>query len=345
MLIMFSARPFLRSLAYRSALVPLALIGLWSCMPAQGKTLVVGTDQELKLPSAAASVARAGDTIVIEAGEYFDCAVWRADHLTIEGKGGGAVITDKTCEGKGLFITRGNDITIRNLTFTRARVPDGNGAGIRAEGVNLRIEHSRFINNENGILANPSPTSTITILDSEFTRNGKCEPNCAHGIYINEVALLHVEGSKFMETKTGHHIKSRALRTELIGNEIVDGEAGTSSYLVDIPNGGSLVMTDNVMEKGPHSSNPGIAIMIGAEGNSARTGELRFSGNTLTNHTDVATVFVKNWTSADVVLDRNTLNGPITPVSQDGYLLHRVRGWLGETIAISKRLIKIALFR
>jgi hypothetical protein len=45
------------------------------------------------------------------------------------------------------------------------------------------------------------------------------------------------------------------------------------------------------------------------------------------------------------VLDRNTLNGPITPVSQDGYLLHRVRGWLGETIAISKRLIKIALFR
>jgi len=157
--------------------------------------------------------------------------------------------------------------------------------------------------------------------------------------------LLRIERSKFTDTKAGHHIESRALRTELIGNEIVDGEAGTSSYLVDIPNGGSLVMTDNVMEKGPHSSNPGIAIMIGAEGNSAPAGELLFSGNTLTNHTDVATVFVKNWTSADVVLDRNTFNGPITPVSQDGYLLHRVRGWLGKTIAISKRLIKIALFR
>jgi hypothetical protein len=318
MLIMFSARPFLRSLAYRSALVPLALIGLWSCMPAQGKTLVVGTDQELKLPSAAASVARAGDTIVIEAGEYFDCAVWRADHLTIEGKGGGAVITDKTCEGKGLFITRGNDITIRNLTFTRARVPDGNGAGIRAEGVNLRIEHSRFINNENGILANPSPTSTITILDSEFTRNGKCDRSCAHGIYVGEIALLRIERSKFTDTKAGHHIESRALRTELIGNEIVDGEAGTSSYLVDIPNGGSLVMTNNVMEKGPHSSNHGTAVSIGAEGVSHRTAELTISGNKFTNDQDRETVFVRNMTATEAVLSGNSLKGKVIPLVGDG---------------------------
>src|SRR5258708_7006793 len=207
--------------------LPLLAIGMTVAAPTLAKTLLVGADQELKLPSAAAAVARADDKIVIEPGEYFDCAIWRANGLTIEGKGDGVVMTDKACAGKGLFVVDGNDITIRNITFTRARVPDGNGAGIRAEGVNLRIEHSRFINNENGILANPSPKGTIFIIDSEFSRNGKCEPDCAHGIYINEVALLHVERSKFTETKTAHNIKSRALRKELTGNEISDGEKGT----------------------------------------------------------------------------------------------------------------------
>ena len=63
------------------------------------------------------------------------------------------MLSDKSCGGKAIFITLGSDITIRNLTFARARVPDRNGAGIRAEGRNLTVEHSRFIDNENGILA------------------------------------------------------------------------------------------------------------------------------------------------------------------------------------------------
>jgi hypothetical protein len=301
-----------------SVLLFFTLIGLFLCAPADARTLAVGADQELKLPSAAAAVARDGDTIVIAAGEYFDCAVWRANHLTIEGKGTDVVITDKACEGKGLFIARGNDMTIRNLTFTRARVPDGNAAGIRAEGVNLRVEHSRFVNNENGILANPSPGSTITIVDSEFIRNGKCDPNCAHGIYTGEIALLHIEHSKFLETKVGHQIKSRALRTELIGNEISDGETGTSSYLVDIPNGGSLVMTDNVMEKGPHSSNQATAVSIGAEGVSHRTAELTISGNKFTNDEDRETVFIRNMTATEAALSGNSFKGKVKPLSGDG---------------------------
>ena len=53
----------------------------------------------------------------------------------------------------------GSDITIRNLTFQRARVPDKNGAGIRAEGGNLTIEHSRFLNNENTFIGKIIPLS------------------------------------------------------------------------------------------------------------------------------------------------------------------------------------------
>jgi hypothetical protein len=296
----------------------LAAIGMAATVPASGKTLLVGADQDLKMPSAAAAVAGTDDKIVIDPGEYFDCAIWRANGLTIEGKGDGVVMTDKVCAGKGLFVVDGNDVTIRNITFTRARVPDGNGAGIRAEGVNLRIEHSRFINNENGILANPSPKGTIFIIDSEFSRNGKCEPDCAHGIYINDVALLHVERSKFTETKTAHNIKSRAQRTELIGNEITDGDKGTSSYLVELPNGGSLVMTNNIMEKGANTSNHGTAVSIGAEGVTHRTAELTISGNKFTNDQDRETVFIRNMTATEAVLSGNTFKGKVIPLVGDG---------------------------
>src|ERR1700689_4142547 len=127
------------------ALAPVLL--LLALGPAGARTLVVGPDQPLKLPSAAASIAADGDAIEIEAqeGGYFDCAVWRANRLVIEGIGRDVVITDKVCQGKALFGIDGSDITVRNLTFQRARTADKNGAGIRAEGRNLVIEGSRFL--------------------------------------------------------------------------------------------------------------------------------------------------------------------------------------------------------
>jgi hypothetical protein len=282
------------------------------------RTLEVGASQEYKTPSAAAAAAAAGDTVEIEPGEYFDCAIWHADRLTIEGKGPGVVITDKPCEGKALFITRANGITIRNLTLTRARVPDGNGAGIRAEGVDLTVDHVRFINNENGILGTDQPHSTIRITDSEFLRNGKCENFCAHGIYVGQIALLHIERSKFFETKAGHHIKSKALRTELVGDDIEDGANGTASYLVDIPIGGSLVMTDCVLEKGPNNGNHGAAIIIGEEGVAQRTTELVFRNNRFTNDEQHEPAFVRNLTATEAELVGNRFTGKIVPLSGDG---------------------------
>jgi hypothetical protein len=287
---------------------------------AGAKTLRVGPSQELKLPSDAAAVAQDGDIVEIEPVKdgYFDCAVWKANHLTILGKGSDVILTDKTCQGKAIFITAGADITIRNLTFTRARVPDGNGAGLRAEGKGLTIEHSRFINNENGILAADSLESSITISDSEFTLNGKCDQACAHGIYVGHVALLHIERSKFFETRTGHHIKSRAARTELIGNDIEDGPNGTASYLVELPNGGALFMDGNKMEKGPNSSNHSAAIVIGAEGVSQRTPELVIKNNSFANDQQRPCIFVKNMTATDAIVEANRFTGTVTPLAGDG---------------------------
>ena len=342
LLIMASLPSFCwRRLTVAFLVVALAVPG--SCGMISAAVLEVGASHELKVPSAAARVAHDGDTVEIEPGEYFDCAVWAANRLTIAGKGPGVVITDKTCEGKALFITRGNDITVRNITFTRARVPDGNGAGIRIEGRNLTVEHSRFVNNEDGMLSGNSPQSEIRVSDSEFLQNGKCIGNdCAHGIYIGQVALLRIERSKFFETKDGHHVKSRALRTELVGNDITDGPNGTSSYLVDIPNGGSLVMENNTLEKGPHTANPATAIMLGQEDTSQATVELRFSGNTFTNDSGTRTAFVTNWTEAAPDLENNQFIGEVTPVSSAGYWLHRLRHGLGQARDTARGLIDLA---
>ena len=292
---------------------------LLAAAPATARVLQVGETREFKTPSEAIRAARDGDRVVIDAGEYFDCAVVAASNLTIEGAApdGGAVLTDKTCQGKALLVTTGNDITLRNLTLTRARVPDMNGAGIRAEGINLTIERVKFVNNQNGILAAPNPQSTIIIRDSEFLRNGNCSP-CAHGIYVNALKLLRVERSKFADTRQAHHLKSRAARTEVIGCEMRDGDTGTASYHIDIPNGGSVVVRDTTMQKGPKSENRTGAIVIGAEGVNQPTREITIENNTMINTGSYQTFMVVNLTATEAMLKGNKLTGQVQPLKGDG---------------------------
>ena len=293
-------------------------LGLAGAGVAIARTLEVGPDKPFNAPSLAAADAKDGDRIRIAPGEYFDCAVWRANNLVIEGSGpdASAIITDKTCMEKGIFVIGGNDTTVRNLTLTRARVPDMNGAGIRLDGRNLTVERVKFINNQNGILGG-GQGSRIIIRDSQFLQNGTCARACAHGIYVGG-DLLHVEHSRFFETRQGHHIKSRALRTEVIGCEIADGKNGTSSYLIEIPNGGSLVVRDSTLEKGPKSENNGAAISIGAEGVTQPTREIIIENNKFSNDGDYQTVFVRNITATSAVLRGNKLSGRATALSGDG---------------------------
>ena len=300
-----------------------ALLGLAAFLAfapgANARTLEVGDGKAYKLPSLAAAAARDGDVVDIYPGEYFDCAVWQANKLVVEGVGDAdkVVITDKACNGKALFITAGTDITIRNLTLTRARVPDANGAGIRGEGETLLVERVRFINNQNGILTGLEG-STVIVRDSVFEHNGTCEKSCAHGIYVGNSKLLRVERSQFSDTRQGHSIKSRAERTEIIGNTIIDGPEGTASYLIDIPNGGSVVVKDNTMEKGPMAENRSTAIEIGAEGVTQPTREILIENNTFRNAGSYDTVFVSNFTATEAVLRGNHVSGRAKELRGDG---------------------------
>lgn len=299
----------------------LAFALAWSAA-AQSRTLEVGADKEFKEPSAAIGAAKKGDTVSIQPGEYFDCAAVRADGLVIQGVGDAStvVMTDKTCGGKGLLVITGNGVTVRNLTLTRARVPDGNGAGIRNEAPDLTVDGVRFVNNQNAILSTPPSRGTIVIKNSLVDRNGGCVSTggCAHGIYIGDATLLHVENTVFTGTKQGHHIKSRAQRTEVIDCNISDGEEGTASYLIEVPIGGSLVVRGNKLEKGPEAENHSAAITIGAEGVSQPTREITIENNTFRNDGGWTTIFVNNMTATDAMLKGNTITGSVTPLRGDG---------------------------
>jgi hypothetical protein len=65
-------------------------------------------------------------------------------------------------------------------------------------------------------------------------------------------------------TGAGHGVKSRAQRT-IIENNVIAGLDGRDSRAIDVPDGGAVVIRDNVLEKGPNSEN-GQMIGLALEG-------------------------------------------------------------------------------
>lgn len=251
-----------------------------ACDTATGRVLQVGPGKDYAVPSAAAAVAQSGDVIRIDAGRYSgDVASWRASNLTICGAGGRARLyaAGRNAEGKGIWVIQGSDVVVDSLEFHDAKVPDQNGAGIRAEGLNLTITNSGFFDNENGILSGNG--GTVTIGESEFARNGYGDGQ-SHNIYIGMAESLVVTSSYFHEARIGHQLKSRAKQTVVENSYFVDGPDGTSSYLIDTPNGGIVTLRGNLFHKGPNADNP-IAIAYGQEGLKHPINTLQMTHNTI----------------------------------------------------------------
>ena len=295
-----------------------AMLGL--CQQAAAATLLVGAGRPYSQPSAAAAAAHDGDRIEIAAGTYTGCAVWTAANLTIAGAGRDkTTITGTPCLGKGLFVTTGNNIAVRDLTLAGAHVADFNGAGIRAEGGALTVDHVGFANDEDGILAGSMPDARIVVRDSVFSGNGSCAGSgCAHGIYVGHIALLRVERSRFFNTRDGHDIKSRALRTEVIGCDLADGTGGTSSFAIDVPNGGSVLIQGNHIQKGPLSGNRTAAVAIGEEGAIQPTPSIIVEDNTFAAEGGYTSYLVVNHARTGAVLRHNILRGGAAALSDSG---------------------------
>ena len=300
----------------RLSLAALILLSLGiAIQPALARTILLGPNRAIQSPGQAAALVRDGDRVLFEPGIYHDCAIWTASRLTLEATRPGVLFTGTICAGRAIFVFLGHDIVVRGLTLAEAHGPYHNAAGILMEADNLTVENSRFINNENGILAGGGPASRVRVFNSDFRGNGSCLGACAHGIYAgNQISLLYVQHCLFRDTRTAHHIKSRARVTVIADSDIADGIAGTSSYLIDLPIGGEAFIHDNQLEKGPASANPATAISIGEQKDRHQPGLVIIQDNQFTNDLPTPTLFVRNQTADPVRLIRNRLTGTVSPL-------------------------------
>ena len=123
-------------------------------------------------------------------------------------------------------------------------------------------------------------TGTIIVQGSTFDHNG-ISTGLGHNLYIGHVAQFTMTNSVSEDAVVGHEVKSRAFNNTIEDNLIKDGATGTSSYDIDIPNGGNALIQGNTIEQGPKSENPWM-IAYGEEG-SLQPGSLTVTDNVIMN--------------------------------------------------------------
>lgn len=319
----------------RAIIIVLCGVNTFQC-PATARVLAVGPNGAYLQPSAAAAVARDGDTVTIAPGEYFDCAIWQANSLTITGTGTDVVITDQACEGKASFVIRGDGVTVSHIGFARIRVPDANGAGIRAEGRDLTVLDSRFTNNQFGILVSASG-GFLRVAGSNFTANGSSpDGQPTYAIAAGALDLLRVESSSFQAARGGAHIISSAQHTELVNNDFADEGGHMSGPMVQVNDGSLLLQGNRFVVDFNAADRPGMVLATGD------ASSLTVVKNSLIEpNGNVA--LLRNWTGVTPTQEGNTVPPGILAVSDEGSTYRRLRSRLGtvrQEAIVALRLIR-----
>jgi hypothetical protein len=278
-----------------------------------GRILTVGAGEQYATLAAAAAASRNGDTIAIKAGTYVNQVANINTNVTIEAMGGPVVFTgtQNVSNRKAYLVVNGN-VTIEGITFENAKVSNadgGNGAGIRFESGNLVVKNSTFINNQDGILTTGNTSATLTVDSSTFIGNGSGS-GFTHAIYAGTIKSLTVTNSGFEGTNVGHDVKSRAASSTITGNTFDDN--ATASYAIDLPNGGTAVIANNVIAKATTAQNT-AAIHYGGEVANP-IGSLTVTGNTIVNQR-AGGVGVRDQTSLPVSFANNNVYGETALVS------------------------------
>jgi hypothetical protein len=227
--------------------------------------LLVGPHHPYLIPAAAAAAASAGSLIEIDAGDYDNdsaLAAWTVPNLTIRGVGGYArmrSLDGRVLDDKAIWLQRADNLTVEWIEFSGATSSGENGSGLRndAGAKGLIARNCYFHNNEDGILYGTGGTGALldcdVLLEScEFAYNGNGN-GFSHNIYIGRVRNFTLRYSYSHHAVIGHLVKSRAENNFILYNRLTDESTGTSSYLIDIPQGGYTYIIGNVLQKGPNS--------------------------------------------------------------------------------------------
>ena len=235
-----------------------------------------------------------GDEIHLLAGEHrVQAAVIEHKRLTLRGVGGRPVLlaAGAHAEGKAILVVRNGEVLIDNIEFRGARVPDGNGAGIRFERGHLRVSRCAFIDNQNGILTANFADAELTVQDSDFGQ-APVGTSLPHLLYAGRIARLTLSGSRFSGGAQGHLVKSRARENHVRYNQLVDGADGRAGYELEFPNGGLAYVVGNVIGQSSGSSNATM-LAFGAEGSTETAHALHVVNNTFINQGLRPAIFVR----------------------------------------------------
>ena len=235
-----------------------------------------------------------GDEIHLLAGEHrAQAGVITQKRLTLRGVGGRPALRadGAHAEGKATLVVRDGDVLIDNIEFRGARVPDGNGAGIRFERGRLHVNRCVFIDNQNGILTANFGDAELTVQDSEFAQ-APAGTSLPHLLYVGRIARLTLIGSRFSGGSDGHLVKSRARENHVRYNQLVDGANGRAAYELEFPNGGLAYVVGNVMGQSSGSTNPTM-LAFGAEGSKDTAHALFVVNNTFINQGLRPAIFVR----------------------------------------------------
>ncbi|KAB2966992.1 hypothetical protein [Zoogloea sp.] len=294
--------------------IPLIAATLAVCSAsAQAATLTVGPYEAITRIAEAARLAKDGDTVLIQPGTYRgDVAVWRQRSLDIRGIGQRPVLeaAGASAEDKGTWVFAGGRFRVANIEFRGARATDHNGAGIRLEKGHLEVGNCVFEDNETAILTGNDGEAELRVRDSIFSRAPQDSLSLHHLLYAGRIRHLSVEGSRFHGGYLGHLLKSRAARSEIRYNLLVDGREGRASYELEFPNGGVALVVGNVIGQSRASANITM-VAYGAESAVWPENRLVLSHNTLISEGWRPALFARVWGSrlpaSTTVVTRNNL--------------------------------------
>lgn len=275
---------------------------------APATTLQVGPGRPLRTLAQAARIATDDTLIEVDAGEYRgDVAFWPQHRLQLRAVGGRVrlVADGAAAQGKGVFVTRGQQFRVEGFDFEGAQVPSLNGAGIRVDAGSAHIVDCSFADSQCGVLTGNDLGIEVVIERCGFTRHLRADGR-NHHVYAGGIGRLVVTGSHFQGAQSGHLLKSRARDNRVTYNRLVDGAQGRASYELEFPNGGMAVVVGNVIQQGPGTENQQL-VSFGAEGLHPAPNELHMAFNTLVNELGPTGIFVAVRPGADRVRLLNNL--------------------------------------
>jgi hypothetical protein len=288
--------------------------------PANPFTVLETGTSYATLADAVWAIGNGTGTIEIQPGVYGDSVVQNGGSITYQGSTLGPVIFDGgIAEQKAALVLRGVESVVRNIEFRNMKGDETNEAGIRHESDALLVENCIFRDSYNGlIIGGDRANSFITIKNTRFTRCGYTEGGPAHSVYIGQINTFTLDNCQFDRGTGGHYVKCRARAINMRNCSIDDTFGQGVNYLIDLSNGATGVIDNNILIQGRYKDNALTVITISPEGQLWSADGLVISDNTVSfaNYPvgwSFPTNFVTNWYVDDVTLSNNTIEAGFTP--------------------------------